>query len=617
MNPGAAASMIKPAAIPMGAPMAGPAPTPMNRGVQNSGARMYDRMFNKRDSAMKRQQYLEDQARIRQQTLEDDVRDRNRDIEDQDRRRIEALDDEQRLYDRDEWKRDFEKEKNKQYFRTLRETRRRFNEKKAQEKSDMLIRTQEAYGKLLDMAEGSRSAEEIRKGLQQQKEFYAKQRASNKAEMISKILVDVGLVMSAGDDTEGEKQVNTIVEKYIGKGATWADTQDKPAIQSKVANELALMGHNGLLTSELSSKLKIHLDDHAALQKQYNESITKYDEMLSRISTKKVSDDAVAGLKAAYEERIKELGGSVEGFKGSSADESEMIEDPAGETPKGENANGEGKGKEGNGFFTEQELELGETQKQINNVQAKIDELEEPDSITGSVIQGGADMIKSGSEAFENAGGVKGLAETAMDNAGTTAATVYGAYKAGEASLKGVEGLKESIRVEKIFDQVKESDFYKRDTNKFLADNGLKTYQEMPKPGTDKTKNLKDWIEWKDGFNKHLDAEIGAKRSKFVSLARKTLKGAAGSKVLRTLGIIGAVAEGINLTKDALQATGVYIPDELREAHEELRRLNELQRIEAENDKAIGEMMIKMSRDDGEEAPAEQSVGDAFSQPIQ
>ena len=62
---------------------------------------------------------------------------------------------------------------------------------------------------------------------------------------------------------------------------------------------------------------------------------------------------------------------------------------------------------------------------------------------------------------------------------------------------------------------------------------------------------------------------------------------------------------------------GVYIPDELREAHEELRRLNELQRIEAENDKAIGEMMIKMSRDDGEEAPAEKSVGDAFSQPIQ
>ena len=174
----------------------------------------------------------------------------------------------------------------------------------------MLIRTQEAYGKLLDMAEGSRSAEEIRKGLQQQKEFYAKQRASNKAEMISKILVDVGLVMSAGDDTQGENQVNALVEKYIGKGATWADTQDKPDIQSKVANELALMGHNGLLTSELSSKLKIHLDDHAALQKQYNESITKYDEMLSRISTKKVSDDAVAGLKAAYEERIMELGGS-------------------------------------------------------------------------------------------------------------------------------------------------------------------------------------------------------------------------------------------------------------------------------------------------------------------
>ena len=113
MNPGAAASMIKPAAIPMGAPMAGPAPTPMNRGVQNSGARMYDRMFNKRDSAMKRQQYLEDQARVRQQTLEDDVRDRDRDIEDQDRRRIEGLDDEERLYDRDEWKRDFEKEKNK------------------------------------------------------------------------------------------------------------------------------------------------------------------------------------------------------------------------------------------------------------------------------------------------------------------------------------------------------------------------------------------------------------------------------------------------------------------------------------------------------------------------
>ena len=40
-----------------------------------------------------------------------------------------------------------------------------------------------------------------------------------------------------------------------------------------------------------------------------------------------------------------------------------------------------------------------------------------------------------------------------------------------------------------------------------------------------------------------------------LSLARKTLKGAAGSKVLRTLGIIGAATEVINLTKDALQAT--------------------------------------------------------------
>ena len=99
---------------------------------------------------------------------------------------------------------------------------------------------------------------------------------------------------------------------------------------------------------------------------------------------------------------------------------------------------------------------------------------------------------------------------------GKTAIGGYLTYKAGEASLKGVKGIKESIRVEKIFDQVKESDFYKRDTNKFLTDNGLKTYQEMPKPGTDKTKNLKEWIEWKDGFNKHLDAEIGAKRSKFV-----------------------------------------------------------------------------------------------------
>ena len=50
-------------------------------------------------------------------------------------------------------------------------------------------------------------------------------------------------------------------------------------------------------------------------------------------------------------------------------------------------------------------------------MQAKIDELEEPESMVMSTYEGAKDMIKAGSEAFDNAGGVEGLAETAMDNA--------------------------------------------------------------------------------------------------------------------------------------------------------------------------------------------------------
>jgi len=222
-------------------------------------------------------------------------------------------------------------------------------------------------------------------------------------------------------------------------------------------------------------------------------------------------------------------------------------------------------------------------------------------------MQSISDGVSNLSEGIENAGGYgevakEGLATAAENPAATIAAGVL-ANEGRKAAVTGVKSMVASNnsakKAEKILEMIEADDFFKNYDKDFLSKNGVKPY---PKPKPTVTgmggAGVKEYVEWKQGFDKHIDAEVASKTKTFIGRTRKTLDKAKGNKLLKTLGLIGVGAEVISIGKDLSQALGFYVPEELKAAQHELYKLQQLQKSNHEKTKALGEMVIEVSEDD-------------------
>lgn len=589
-----ASQMIRPSA--QGNAMGGAPKTPSSfmshsSGLKTDASRVNERMHELSDAKRIRGDYLEDQERIRGQKLEDDVTRRNNQIDDLDRTRMEKLGDDERAYTRNEYKRDAEKKRNEIYFKQVQLDRKNFRIKQKEEKEDMLLKTQTAYGKLLDMEKQGASSEEVRSMINEQRLGLDRERKLNKENMVKKIMADVGIIMQAGEDDESMDYINSMVRAKYGESMEWSSLKTDQQ-KTEIAKQLGFLAANGKLAGfgGIEEKVSLHVNQTSDEQKRLNEAILDYDKLLADARSREISKDSIRGLKEAYRKRIGSLGGSMEMFE-SGEDESESTEEEE-SPPVAEKSSLDG-------YLTEEE----EGKMDISQARNNIEDIEKDrSSITGSVIQSISDGASNLSEGIENAGG---YGEVAKEGLTTMAENPGATITAGYLAKKGMDGAKSLVasnnsakKAEKILEMIEADDFYQKYSNDFMTKNGIKPYKDIPVPGTDKTKNLKDWIEWKQGFDKHIDTEVASKTKTFIGRTRKLLDKARGNKLLKTLGLIGVGAEVISIGKDLSQALGFYVPDELKAAQHELYKLQQLQKSNHEKSKALGEMLIEASEDD-------------------
>lgn len=594
-----ASQMIRPSA--QGNPMGGAPKTPSSfishsSGLKTDASRVNDRMHELSDAKRIRGDYLEDQERIRGQKLEDDVTRRNNQIDDLDRTRMEKLGDDERDYNRNEYKRDAEKKRNEIYFKQVELDRQNFIEKQLDAKEEMLLKTQTAYGKLLDMEKQGASSEEVRSMINEQRLGLDRERKLNKENMVKKIMADVGIIMQAGEDDESMDYINSMVRAKYGESMEWSSLKTDQQ-KTEIAKQLGFLAANGKLAGfgGIEEKISLHVNQTAEEQKRLNEAILDYDKILADARSREISKDSIRGLKEAYRKRITSLGGSMK-----------MFDSGEGESKSTENAESppvaEG-GKKKKGFFHEDEdakMDISQARQNIENIEGDFS------SITANAIQSISDGASKLNEGIERAGGYGEVAKegltTMANNPGTTITAGVLANEGRKAAVTGVKSMVASNnsakKAEKILEMIKADDFYQKYSNDFMTKNGIKPYKDIPVPGTNNTQNLKEWIEWKQGFDKHIDAEVTSKRNRFVAMTRKTLGKAKGNKLLKTLGLIGVGAEVISIGKDAFQALGFYVPDELKAAQHELYKLQQFQKTSLEKTKAIGEAAIEASKDD-------------------
>ena len=560
-----------------------------NNGINNSGSRVYDRMNSVQDSKARRMEYLEDQARIRGQKLEDDVTRRNQQVDDIDRTRIEQMSDDERDYGRDKWKRDAEKQKNKEFFKTLELNRKEARRKAKDLKSENLLLAQGNLQKLYNTEFSSEKTTELRSMYMGELNRMGKERDSLKSEMREDIIVEAGTILQGGLD--GEDEILDTIASRFGERKRFKDLTHKE--KHILADDLcakALGGSNSIFLGKVAQQVKDIVED----KKIIDERMTKYMDMLSRLD-RESSPKAIKGMEEVLRKRIVSLGGNPDLF----AEEEESVSTEKEKTPPV----AEG-GKKKKGYFTEDE----EAKMDISQARQNIEDIEKDrSSITGSALQKISDGASNLNEGIKNLGGYgevakEGLA-TAVENPGATITAGYLAKKGGEAAIRGGKSMVASNnsakKAEKILEMIEADDFFKNYDKDFLSKNGVKPY---PKPKPTVTgmggAGVKEYVEWKQGFDKHIDAEVASKTKTFIGRTRKLLDKAKGNKLLKTLGLIGVGAEVISIGKDLSQALGFYVPDELKAAQHELYKLQQLQKTSLENTKRVGEVAIEASKDD-------------------
>ena len=574
-----------------------------NNGINNSGSRVYDRMNSVQDSKARRMESLEDQARIRSQNLEDqdrirgqkledDVTRRNQQVDDIDRTRIEQMSDDERDYGRDKWKRNAEKQRNKEFFKTLDLNRREARRKAKDLKSGNLLSAQENLQKLYNIEFSSGKTTELRSMYMGELNRMGKERDSLKSEMREDIIVEAGTILQGG--LEGEDEIIELIASRWDEKKEFEDLthQEKHILADDLCAK-ALGDPTNLFLGKVAQQVKDVVED----KKIIDERMTKYMEMLSRLD-KESSPKAIKGMEEILRKRITSLGGNPDLFseeeeEGESGDEpKEKPEEPSSSDPFYEDfANKDEQGK----------MDISRARENIEDIE------EDHSSITGSVMQSISDGASNLSEGIENAGGIGEVAKegltTMAKNPGATIAAGVLANEGRKAAVTGVKSMVASNnsakKAEKILEMIEADDFFKNYDKDFLSKNGVKPY---PKPKPTVTgmggAGVKEYVEWKKGFDKHIDAEVASKTKTFIGRTRKTLDKAKGNKLLKTLGLIGVGAEVISIGKDLSQALGFYVPDELKAAQHELYKLQQLQKSNHEKTKALGEMLIEASEDD-------------------
>jgi len=556
---------------------------------------VYNRVNKVKQDRLDRSRELEDAERIRGQVLEDNAVKRNQQIEDLDRKRIETISDTELDYERGREGREFTRRKNKEYFKTLERDRAKQNKDNKQLKDKMLINAKIAYAKVLDQEKQGATDDELREGLEQQRQDLAKQRESNKKTFIVNVMSSVGMTME-GDDDESIDKINSIVASEF-PGKVWEDLVTYEH-KFRVANKLASMAGDGAIrVSGIEDMINNQSAQTAEIQKSLNESIESYDSMLLEIRSKSISSNSVSGLKDMYKNRIIELGGNIDQFMAEGEDENgdepkEKPEEPSSSDPFYDNfASKDEQGK----------MDISQARQNVEDIE------KDRSSITGSVTQSISDGASNLNEGIKNAGGYGKVAKeglvTMAENPGATIAGGYLAKEGVEGAIKGGKSMVASNnsakKAEKILEMIEADDFFKNYDKDFLSKNGVKPY---PKPKPTVTgmggAGVKEYVEWKQGFDKHIDAEVASKTKTFIGRTRKLLDKARGNKLLKTLGLIGVGAEVISIGKDAFQALGFYVPDELKAAQHELYKLQQFQKSNEEKSKALGEMLIEASEDD-------------------
>lgn len=628
MDPGMASQMIRGNPnIPMGAPVAGAAPTTPSRGVINPQAsRVYDRMFQQQDDKRDRRELLEDKARIRQQQLDDDVRDRNRKIDDLDRTRIEELADDQRDYDRKGYDRQVQRRKDTLYFKELERQRQETNRKLRDEKSDQLLKAETAYGALLDLEAGSENLAEVRQRINETRQGLARERQINKEQLASAVLVDFQQII-AGPGLSGEEEelVDKIVQQVTGDSSKdWEDVAGlDDELKLAIGNQLISYG-KGQGFGELRGKINARLERHGEIQSKLNEQIAEYDKMSKDISSKESSPEAMARLKAAYKKRIVELGGKVDQFKPrpsegeeNNADTSKVANADTSKAAEGETVGDKDFNEFANKSKKEGELENDVDRKRIALQEAKDDSVQSVALDTAEAIGDAAQFTADGLSQLDSDDVITGasiVAPTAiaLNEARKNKNKLTDAkIKRRENSLKRIN---EKIKTQGYFTQAK-------DINTFLENHKMKPFNEpMPDGKLSTLDNLRKRYEYEQKLADHMDSELKVKNDTFAQKLKKKMSSKGAQAKVKTAGLALAVYEAIVLGKAIGQELGWLKKDpEVVAAARELAEAQKavLEFKQASLQQAKETVQALKDAKSGEAEDSEPSLEEAFSQPVE